>query len=79
MEDQLPDPVMAAVRAAHERSGLSFEQLGLRMGYTKDTARRSAWQFVNRTNDPRLSMLRRFGEAVGTPVSELLEQDVPAR
>ena len=72
MQEQVPDPVMAAVRAAHERSGLSFEQLGLRMRYTKDTARKSAWQFVNRTNDPRLSMLRRFAEAVGIPISDLL-------
>jgi transcriptional regulator with XRE-family HTH domain len=79
MTDQLPDPVMEAVRAAHARSNLSFEQLGLKMGYTRDTARKSAWQFVNRTNDPRFSMLRRFAEAVDIPLAELMEQDVPAK
>lgn len=69
--------MMAAVRIAHDRSGLSFEQLGLKMGYTRETARKSAWQFVHRTNDPRLSMLRRFAEAVGVPLAGLLEHEVP--
>ena len=79
MVKQRPDPVMKAVRDARERSGLSFDQLGLKMGYASDTARKSAWQFVTRTNDPRLSMLRRFAEAVDIPLSELLEQSVSAR
>ena len=73
------DPIMKAVRDAREKSGLSYEQLGLKMGYTPDTARKSAWQFVTKTNDPRLSMLRRFAEAVDIPLSELLKQAVPAR
>jgi transcriptional regulator with XRE-family HTH domain len=79
MVEQHPDPVMIAVRDARERSGLSYAQLGLKMGYTSDTARKSAWQFVAKTNDPRLSMLRRFAEAVDIPLSDLLEQDVPVR
>jgi hypothetical protein len=36
-------------------------------------ARRSAWQFINKTNDPRLSMLRKFAEAVGVKVSSILK------
>ena len=78
MVEQRPDPVMKAVRDARKRRGLSFEQLGRRMGYASDTARKSAWQFVTKTNDPRLSMLRRFAEAVDIPLSELLEQSVSA-
>jgi transcriptional regulator with XRE-family HTH domain len=70
---------MDAVRIALERSGLSYEEVGARMGYGEDTARKSAWQFVNRTNDPRLSMLRRFADAVDVPLAALLEQDIPAR
>lgn len=27
--------------------------------------RRSAWQFIQKMNDPRLSILRKFCEAVG--------------
>jgi len=72
------DPVMNAVRAVFERSDLSLEKLGLRMGYSPQLARKSAWQFVRKTNDPRLSMLRRFADAVGVPLSELVEQEVSA-
>jgi transcriptional regulator with XRE-family HTH domain len=79
MPPQSPDPAMEIVRKALADSGLSYEELGKRMGYGKDTARKSAWQFVNHTNDPRLSMLRRFAEAVDVPLAALLEQDVPAR
>ncbi len=79
MIEQPTDPVMVAIRAAVERSGLSLEQVGLKMGYARDTARKSAWQFVNRTNDPRLSMLRRFADAVDISLADLLEQDVAAR
>jgi hypothetical protein len=28
-------------------------------------ARKSAWQFLNKANDPGLSMLRKFASAVG--------------
>ena len=70
---------MRAVREFFDSSKLSLEQLGLRMGYSKQTARKSAWQFVRRTKDPRLSMLRRFASAVEVPLSELVEQEVPAK
>jgi hypothetical protein len=43
------------------------------MGYPAASARKSAWQFIQRTNDPRLSMLRKFAEAVGGKVSSLLK------
>jgi len=38
------------------------------MGYKKKVARKSAWQFLNKTNYPRLSMLRKFAAAVGCSV-----------
>jgi hypothetical protein len=66
------DPVMAQVKAKFEKSKLSLDELGLKMGYPKDTARKSAWQFIHKTNDPRLSMLRRFAEAVGTSIKSLV-------
>lgn len=40
----------------------------------KATAHRSAWQFIQKTNDPRLSMLRKFASAVGVKVSALLKE-----
>ena len=68
---------MNAVRAVFDSSRLSLEQLGVRMGYSRETARKSAWQFIRRTKDPRLSMLRRFAGAVGVPLSQLVEHEVP--
>jgi hypothetical protein len=69
--DSSPDPVMAAVRARFEKAKLSLEKLGEKMRYPKASARKSAWQFINQTNDPRLSMLRKFTAAVGCSVKSL--------
>jgi hypothetical protein len=67
-----PDPLMAVIYARFEKSGLSLDALGEKMGYPKASARKSAWQFIYRTNDPRLSMLRKFAQAVGTKLSTLI-------
>jgi transcriptional regulator with XRE-family HTH domain len=72
MSNESTDPVMLRVREVFEQSGLSLEELGNRMGYPAETARKSAWQFVRRTNDPRFSMVRKFAEAVGVSLSELV-------
>jgi transcriptional regulator with XRE-family HTH domain len=72
MDTIASDPVMVRVRSAAEASGLSLQELGERMGYDKEHARRSVWQFLNKTHDPRISMLRRFASAIGTPLSELV-------
>jgi transcriptional regulator with XRE-family HTH domain len=66
------DPVMEAVRARFERSKMTLDDLGTKMGYPAATARKSAWQFIHKTNDPRLSMLRKFAGAVGVKLSALL-------
>ena len=67
-----PDQVMGKVRAKFTESGKTYDELGLAMGYKADTARKSAWQFVARTTDPRLSMLLKFAEAMGIDAKELL-------
>jgi hypothetical protein len=41
------------------------------MGYPAESDRRSAWRFIRRTEDPRVSMLRRFASALGIPPEEL--------
>lgn len=64
---------MDRVRQVFEKSGLSLEELGQRMGYTGDTARKAAWQFLNKTTDPRLSMLSRFADAMGLSLAELVK------
>jgi transcriptional regulator with XRE-family HTH domain len=67
------DPVMKRVQFLFEESGKTLEQLGLDMGYPQGTARQSAWQFM-KTNDPRLSMLRKFAKAVGVTMAELFAE-----
>jgi len=54
-------------------SGLSLHDLGVRMGYPERSARNSAWQFLNKTSDPRLSMLVKFANAIGVPVASIVE------
>ena len=56
-----------------KKSGLSLDELGQKMGYEGDIARKSAWQFLNKTKDPRLSMIRRFAEAVNVSVVDLVK------
>lgn len=53
-------------------SGKSLDQLGTDMGYKGEVARKAAWQFLNKTADPRLSMLRRFAKAMGVAIADLL-------
>jgi len=65
------DLAMTRVRARFKKSGLSLHDLGLKMGYSQETARQSAWQFM-KTSDPRISMLRRFAEAIGVTVEEMV-------
>jgi hypothetical protein len=42
------------------------------VGYKGEAARKSAWQFLDKTTDPRLSMLRCFAKAMGVPVESLV-------
>lgn len=64
---------MERARQAFEQSGLSLDELGQRMGYSGETARKSAWQFLTKTTDPRLSMLQRFAEALNISVVDLVK------
>lgn len=72
MAKQPPD-AMERARLLFQKSGLSLDELGQKMGYEGDIARKSAWQFLNKTSDPRLSMLRRFAEAIGKSVVDLVK------
>jgi transcriptional regulator with XRE-family HTH domain len=67
------DPALLRARDTFKKSGLTLEELGLRMGYAADTARKAAWQLLHRTNDPRLSMLRKLAAALDVPLRDLIE------
>ena len=62
---------MVRIRDIFERSGMTLDELGQKMGYSGDAARKSAWQFINKTHDHRVSMLRKFVEAVGAEMIDL--------
>ena len=38
---------MVRVRSLFEQSGMTLDELGQKMGYNCDMARKSAWQFLN--------------------------------
>jgi len=63
---------MGRARIIFERSGLSLDELGQRMGYSRTTARKSAWQFLNKTTDPRLSMLEKFADALSMSLRDII-------
>jgi transcriptional regulator with XRE-family HTH domain len=64
---------MERARRIFQKSGLSLEQLGLRMGYTGEAARKSAWQFLKKTSNPRLLMLEKFAEAMHVSLGDLVK------
>jgi hypothetical protein len=66
------DPVMRRAVRLFEESKQTLEELGAKMGYRGVNGRKSVWQFLNHTADPRLSMLRKFAKAVGVSLSDLV-------
>jgi transcriptional regulator with XRE-family HTH domain len=72
-----PETVTAArekLRRAAAESGMTQEEIGLRMGFAKDSARKAVSRLLNieAEYDPRLSTLLAFAKAVGRPLNELL-------
>ena len=65
------DPSMEKVRERLEASGMTYQQLGEKMGYAPTSARQAVFQFL-KSGDPQVSMLRRFAEAMGISVKSLL-------
>jgi len=64
---------MARIRILYKKSGLSLDELGQRMGYSRTIARKSAWQFLNKTTDPRISMVRKFADALSVSLSDFIK------
>jgi transcriptional regulator with XRE-family HTH domain len=66
------DVTLIRARELFAKSEMTLEQLGQAMGYPLESARKSAWQFLNKTADPRLSMIRKFAAAIGVTLQELV-------
>ena len=79
MSADSPDPVIVRARAVFKASGKTLDELGVLMGAESGTARRSAWQFLNKVGDPRISSLRKFCEAMGIALEELLAENKRSR
>ena len=67
----MSDPVIKKAAELFAKSGKTLDELGLEMGFSHEVARQSAWQFLNKVDDPRISTLRRFAKAVGVKVKDL--------
>jgi transcriptional regulator with XRE-family HTH domain len=66
------DSVRSQMRAAFEASGLTQEEIGVRMGFAPGGARQAVSRLLNaETYDPRLSTLVAFADAVGKPLKDL--------
>jgi transcriptional regulator with XRE-family HTH domain len=74
MADKQEDPSMAKVKALFEQSGLSMNDLGLKMGFAAEVARQSVFQFM-KSGDPRIGTLRRFAKAIGIEIEELVGEE----
>jgi len=66
MSDILKKAKLLAVK-----SGKTYHEIGILMGYPQESARQSVWQFLRGTN-PSVAMVKRFATAIGAKTTELL-------
>ena len=64
--------VLTKAKQLAKESGLSYRQIGQRMGYPPESARQSVYQLFN-GNNPGLAILLRFADAIGVDPKSLLE------
>ena len=62
------------MRRAAETSGMTQDQIGLKMGYAKGGARQAVSRLLNPEveYDPRLSTILAFAKAINTSLKEIL-------
>lgn len=63
--------VLEKAKRLAKKSGLTYQQIGERMGYPPKSARQSVSQFLNSTS-PTVEMLLRFAKAMGVKAKDLL-------
>jgi transcriptional regulator with XRE-family HTH domain len=66
--------VREKLRRAAKDSGMTQEEIGLRMGFSRDSARKAVSRLLNVETeyDPRLSTLLAFAKAVDRPLKDIL-------
>jgi transcriptional regulator with XRE-family HTH domain len=70
-----PDPAILKARALFERSEMSLDALGRALGLDGETARKAAWQLLNRVNDPKIGTLRALARALHVSIEELVGEE----
>ena len=66
---------LVRLRAAVKSSEMTFEEIGLKMGYSPASARQGVWRLLNEPNDPSLSRLLQLADVLGISLSRILESD----
>jgi len=72
MKKSLAQIVIAKARKLFDKSGMTLDELGMKMGSDSKTARQAAWQLFNKTPDPRLSTIEKLAAALGVEVKDFL-------
>jgi transcriptional regulator with XRE-family HTH domain len=75
MDKKSPDPAILKARRLFKRSRKSLDELGRELGLEGATARKGAWQLLNKVADPKISTLRALARALGVPVEELVAEE----
>jgi hypothetical protein len=70
--EPIRDPVMDKVKTAYEASRLNSQQLGEKMGYAPEIARKAVFQFL-KSVDPRVGTVRRFAKAMKLKITDLIK------
>ena len=63
--------ILIKAKQLAKESNLTYQQIGEKMGYPPESARKSVSQFLNGKN-PSVAMLLRFAAAIGVEPKELL-------
>jgi transcriptional regulator with XRE-family HTH domain len=74
MADTRIDPAISKARKLFQHSGKSLDDLGTALGLSGETARKGAWQLLNKVNDPKISTLRALARALNVPIEELVSE-----
>jgi transcriptional regulator with XRE-family HTH domain len=66
--------VRKKLRQAAQDSGMTQEEIGLRMGFAKESARKAISRLLNIEveYDPRLSTLLAFAKAINRPLKDII-------
>jgi transcriptional regulator with XRE-family HTH domain len=72
MRRSLAASIIRKAQSLMDKSGITLDELGRKMGYKKGTARRAVWQLFNKVGDPRLSTLEALARALEVELKALL-------